>query len=140
MIILKILFVFCMSILWRFGGMGAKPFGKNWRRIFCPLIYVIYIFLMKLAWWHFFGPAILILIGFLPITLIGDDLKKYGQLYWWIPVLSILHGAAVMSWFGIPLAVIHWLMVWGSNTVNFPKWHYFEIAMGLFFGLAIVLS
>lgn len=129
--ILAIIYGSAMAWLWRQGGKG----NKDWRRYGAPVLSLIIT--------HDIAVAMFIHVASrLPVTLIGDNLKIYGQLYWWIPVFCFIHVLPVMI-----VAAVHWylavftiqfLMILGSNLANFPRWNWYEIIYG--FALGVVLK
>lgn len=119
-----------MAWIWRMGG----KIDKNYRRIIAPIL--IFICTRNI------GAALMVAgLGRIPTTLIGDDLKILGQLFWWIPILCFLHSIPVFIvagfWPAVTLLVLQCLMIWGSNLVDFPKWNWYEIIYGFVLGLVI---
>jgi len=119
-----------MAWLWRQGGKG----NKYCRTYIAPVLSFILTRNIAVA---------LMVFGMtrLPPTLIGDKLKPYGQLFWWIPILCFLHAVPVFLtsglWVALGVMVIQYLMILGSNLVNFPKWNWYETIYGFMFGVML---
>ena len=93
-----------MAWLWRMGG----KIDKNYRRVLAPVL--IFIITRNI------GVALMIAgLGRVPTTLIGDDLKVWGQLFWWVPFLCFLHAIPVFIvaglWPAVVLLVLQYLMI-----------------------------
>lgn len=119
-----------MAWLWRMGG----KIDKNYRRVIAPVL--IFIITRNI------GVALMIAgLGRVPTTLIGDDLKVWGQLFWWVPFLCFLHAIPVFIvaglWPAVALLVLQYLMILGSNLIDFPKWNWYEKTFGFCLGILL---
>jgi len=116
--------------LWRQGGKS----NKDWRRIIAPIF--LYLMTFNIAFALCFA-----VLSRIPITLIGDSLHKRGQLFWWVPILCLLHALPVYlvagQWVACSLFLIQSGMIIGSNTVDFPKWNWYEKVYGFLLGSSI---
>lgn len=146
--LLSLIFIAGMSILWRLGGSVNKKF----RRYGAPVLLLIFTMLNGFTWWGCLASAgALCGVTFLPITLIGNDLSKDGQIFWWIPVLGYLHSMTLIpliisNWLlgGIVIlcvGTLYWILVMASHFYDngLKSWKWFELAFGAVLALGIVL-
>lgn len=129
-ILSKLSFGVCSSWMWRQGGKT----NKLWRKVGLPLVSYLYT--------RNFTVSIMIgLVSTLPITLIENDLKIKGQVYWWVPILCLVHSIPVYLcsgiWVALSLFVLQVGMIQGSCLVNFPKWNWYEKIYGFLLGISL---
>lgn len=116
-----------MAWLWRTGG----KIDKNYRRIIAPILAFIITRNVAVA---------LMVAGIyrIPVTLVGDELQKQWQLLWWVPVFCFLHAIPILIisgvWPAIAMFVFQYVMIAGSNVVNFPTWNWYEKIYGFALG------
>lgn len=128
--ILEIVGGTAMAWLWRQGGKE----NKDWRRYGAPVLSLIIT--------HNLAVALLVhAASRVPVTLIGNSLKLYGQIYWWTPVFCFIHVIPVMlvanPWHCLAVFIVQLLMILGSNLVDFPKWNWYEIIYGFVLGVIL---
>lgn len=119
-----------MAWLWRKGG----KIDKDYRRVIAPVL--VFIITRNI------GVALMIAgLGRVPTTLVKDDLKVWGQIFWWTPFLCALHAVPVFVvaglWPTIGLFVLQYLMILGSNLIDFPKWNWYEKVYGFVLGVVL---
>lgn len=120
-----------LAWFWRMGG----KLDKNYRRILAPILVLI-------ITRNVFVTLLVAGTARIPITLINGDLKVWGQLYWWAPVLCALQAIPVLLvagvWSAVGLFVLQYAMILGSNLIEYPKWNWYEKVYG--FALGVVLK
>ena len=145
--------VIAFAALFRLGGAGTPPLGKNWRRLGMPLVLIAWGLLAGVAWyWVLASAALLWLVTILPITLIGSDLDDAGQLWWWIHVLGLAYGGSLVPlglfdrWLaailvGVSIGFMYWFLVFLSQLKGGQdtKWNWYEIIFGGVYGIGAVL-
>ena len=133
------------GVLWRLGGAGAKPIGRNWRRIGLPCV----IFYLTLSSHHnVFLSLLAALISHLtlrlPITLFGDSIWASIWNVPWLFVLGYLYGTPSLL-FGsgllsplIPCLTVSVLTVLSNipSTSRIFVWEAVEMAVGV----SVILS
>lgn len=114
-IILSILFIFIGAILNRLGGSGADKTelgihgNKGYRLFGIPIALFVFSALIDLSWFGLIkavsSSAAMFGTLWLPITLIGGDLKKN---YWWLPIKGALHGISfvIISLWNWPIGLV----------------------------------
>lgn len=99
-----------ISFLWRIGGAGWPPLGKDWRRIGVPAVVLIALLMANASEFCAVLTAILLFLAIrLPLTLIGDDVTKHPINWIWPWIAGYLLGlvsAVTHGWSGFWLALI----------------------------------
>lgn len=114
--------VLALGFLWRIGGHGWKPLGKDWRRIVAVLV----IFLSCLwrgypAWQSMLCAAPCFFVFRLPLTLIGSSLYDHWINWPWQFIVGYLCGlpaVAIHGWAGFALAGIPAIAQGASITLS----------------------
>ncbi len=142
----KILFVFISSWLWRVAGRGGFSNSLWLRRIVVP--YMAY-----LLTGHLIASLIFALSLTLPITLVGNDIRKNLK-NGWIFLLALIHGLALslfyypdlktMFFSALTTSFLYTAMILLVENFRYEEgenmWYLFEYGCGCLFSLAIVLS
>ena len=120
--------VLTLGFLWRIGGAGWNPIGKDWRRVVAVLVILVSCLLRGYSTERSIICAIIAFAAFrLPLTLIGDSVPGHWINWPWQFVAGYLCGLpAVMThgWIGFAWAVIpavaQCVSVTLSNIQGFP--------------------